>query len=406
MACIGLLLCASAAPPVAAVPDVEKLMAYLEKNDDVLRLEFSEVESGGSDKSKVKRELRELKRKLAKNKGFKSRRNDIEHLAREILKSGDINQRDSQGRTLAMLVVECNSTPAMKLVLDDEPDLSLRDQYGRTVMDYERRGQGQPLQDILQDYWERAFESGDGKAIPYLLSCGIPPECLLKGDPALGRAIKSGKQELVDIMIAQCPPVSARMVDGTSMMELAVCHNMPGVIRYLLMGGCDVNELMGNGEHPFFHLVTRGSAEAVRAWVDTATKMDTKLLPSSNPACVAARYGTPEALSAVLDSKPNLLNQQDNFGNTPLIEAARRGNTEMVADLLKRGARADVVSKWKETPLMGAAMSGNAEAVCALLKAAPSVRGVKDRYGKTAAAYARQSGNAEALKALEADEVR
>ena len=198
------------------------------------------------------------------------------------------------------------------------------------------------------------------------------------------------------------PSVKTRMSDGTTMLEQAVLHNMSGAICYLISGGCNVNEPLSSGEHPFFRLVTRGNAEAVRTWLEVVPGMDAQKLPSTNPACVAARCGTPETLAAVLDSRANLLDTPDEFGHTPLQEAARRGSVEMIADLLKRGAKPDAVSKQGETPLMCAALSGNAAAVRALLQAAPGTRDAKDAEGKTAARYAEQSGSAAAVQALSA----
>ena len=407
------VLCAAAAWPAAAVPDAAGLMAALATNDDVQRLEraVEEAKTGKmmvtsmtSDRKAQRdatKELKKLERDLSKCKSRLRLRNEaISRLAKEVEKSGNINLRDRQGRTLAMLVAECNCTAAMEKVLADDPKLNLRDKSGLTALGYEQRAMGYALADYLQKRWAQAIENADEEAVTYLLDCGLPPETMVEGEPPLGYAIKSGKKDVVDTLLSMRPSVKTRMTDGTSMLEQAVLHDMSGAIRYLVSGGCNVNEPLSSGEHPFFRLVTRGSADAVRAWMDTASGMDMKLLPSTNPACLAARCGKPETLAAVLDSRANLLETPDEFGHTPLQEAARRGSAEMVAELLKRGAKADVVSKKGETPLMCAALSGNEAVVRALLQAAPGTKDAKDAAGRTAAWYAEQSGNAAAVKAV------
>ncbi|MDD6813854.1 MAG: ankyrin repeat domain-containing protein [Akkermansia muciniphila] len=409
------VLCVAAALPATAVPDAAGLMAALATNDDVQRLERA-VEDAKTGKMMMTsmtadrkaqrdatKELKKLERDLAKCKRQLKQRNEaIARLAKEVEKSGNINRRDKQGRTLAMLVAECNCTAAMEKVLADDPKLDLRDKAGQTALGYEQSVMGYALAAHLQKRWAQAIENADEDAVTYLLECGLPPDTLVEGEPPLGYAIKSGKKEVVDVLLATRPSVKTRMSDGTTMLEQAVLHNMSGAIRYLVGGGCNVNDPLSSGEHPFFRLVTRGNAEAVRTWLEVVPGMDAQKLPSTNPACVAARCGTPETLAAVLDSRANLLDTPDDFGHTPLQEAARRGSVEMIADLLKRGAKPDAVSKQGETPLMCAALSGNAAAVRALLQAAPETRDAKDAEGKTAARYAEQSGSAAAVQALSA----
>ncbi|MGN1308388.1 MAG: ankyrin repeat domain-containing protein [Akkermansia sp.] len=413
LVCGGLLLSLSAVLRAGDVPSAASLMADLESNDDLRRLENAvrEAETGKDmmkaakadrkSQKEIKKQLKDLERDLAKLKREVKRRNEpISRLAKEVEKSGNIDMKDGQGRTLAMLVAECNCTSAMEKVLAAGPKLNIRDKDGRTALDYERRAMGYALARLLQQQWEDAVTNVDGAAIKYLLECGLSPDVAVMGEPPLGYAIKSGKKEVVDALLAVRPSVKKRMADGTSMLEQAIISDMAEAIRYLTANGCDVNERMRNGEHPFFRLVTRGGAEAVRAWMDSVSNMDLQQLPSTNPACVAARCGTPENLAAVLDSRADLLNSPDDYGNTPLMEAARRGSAEMVADLIKRGAKVDAVTKRKETPLMGAALSGSAEVVSALLKAAPALRDAKDAAGKTADWYAEQSGSSEAVRAL------
>ena len=57
-------------------------------------------------------------------------------------------------------------------------------------------------------------------------------------------------------------------------------------------------------------------------------------------------------LNQVLHELPDLINQKDAYGATPLHWAARRGDTESVSVLLSQGARVDEVERNGYTPLM------------------------------------------------------
>ena len=60
------------------------------------------------------------------------------------------------------------------------------------------------------------------------------------------------------------------------------------------------------------------------------------------------------------------VNARDQFNETPLMKAARSGNTACLEFLLNRGARVDDENDWGETGLMIAANDGHTEMVLPL----------------------------------------
>jgi ankyrin repeat protein len=87
-------------------------------------------------------------------------------------------------------------------------------------------------------------------------------------------------------------------------------------------------------------------------------------------------------------------------GTTALHWAAKRGDAETVAALLKRGALPDVANRYGVTPLRVAAEEGSVVVVEALLKAGADAGAVRKESGDTPLMMAARSGHAAVVRAL------
>ena len=74
-------------------------------------------------------------------------------------------------------------------------------------------------------------------------------------------------------------------------------------------------------------------------------------------------------LAKILDAEPHLLEARDDNQQTPLIIAARCGNSEIIEILLARGADPNAANRWQVTALNEAVVNGHAQAVEQLLAA-------------------------------------
>jgi len=99
-----------------------------------------------------------------------------------------------------------------------------------------------------------------------------------------------------------------------------------------------------------------------------------------------ARKGDLQAMESLCGSTPDILNEANNEGYTPLMLAAYYGHEEMADYLVKNGANLDGLSKFG-TPVMAASVKKNIEIVSLLLEngANPDIQ---DSYGKTALLHA------------------
>lgn len=315
-----------------------------------------------------------------------------------VRRTGDINTADAQGRTLLMAVVNTGVDDATAAVLREKPDLSLRDRDDHTALWYEMRGMGHALNNRLTEEWHRALEEGRADEVRRLLACGLSPATPTgKGNPPLGEAIERGLAEMVGELTEDNAPTYP-MADGRSVAEVAVTKGHAAAIEYLFSHGANAEENLSTGESPLRYLLRCGSPESVLAFLKGA-ELGNRAEGDTRVCCLAARYAPAETLRALLRTldKPH---EEDAYGNTPLLEAARRGDPGVYDAVLESGS-----SAWKnsrgETPLMHAALSGSEPMLRRVLETMPAgLRTQADAAGRRAADYAALLPNPEPLLQL------
>jgi len=82
----------------------------------------------------------------------------------------------------------------------------------------------------------------------------------------------------------------------------------------------------------------------------------------------AIRANDIETARQILHKASHRAKERDEFGTTPLHEAAEKGNNEMVRLLLTGGAEVDAQDRYKHTPLLKAVWFHNQDVVLTLLR--------------------------------------
>ena len=103
--------------------------------------------------------------------------------------------------------------------------------------------------------------------------------------------------------------------------------------------------------------------------------------------CRVAENGNVDEMRSLLDSDAALIDSADDSQRTALIWAADRGNAELVALLLDRGADLNLQDCDGQTALHYAAICGHADVAKALLADARCDRSITDNDGSVPIEY-------------------
>ncbi|MDD8014239.1 MAG: ankyrin repeat domain-containing protein [Acidobacteriota bacterium] len=172
-----------------------------------------------------------------------------------------------------------------------------------------------------------------------------------------------------------------------------------GEIQRLLKAGAEINAKDGFGFTALMRASERGNAELVKALLQAGADIKVKRengWTALQDACSANQL---EALKVLLDAGADP-NERGTDGTGILLWAVGYGYTEVVRELVKAGTRIDdPIDRFGQTPLMQAARTGKTEIIRTVLELGAKIN-AKDREGKTALDYAKENGHAEIAEIL------
>jgi ankyrin repeat protein len=111
------------------------------------------------------------------------------------------------------------------------------------------------------------------------------------------------------------------------------------------------------------------------------------------------RYGYLSSLETLIKQDEKIVNAQDEYGKTPLHQAARNGQQAVTTLLLEKGAEVNAQDKDGATPLHQAANNGHQAVVALLLEKGTEVN-LQGQYGKTPLHLAASEGHQEVVTLL------
>lgn len=287
-------------------------------------------------------------------------------LARQCLALGDdVKARGPYGDTTVCRAAEMGDIGLVKALIAGGVDVNARDDGGATALHV--AGGGRPgIGQTGSAYW--------------------PPLTAATERPAIIRAlIQAGAKPSLAI---QHPLWD----DGETPLNWAARGSTVGVVKALIEGGADVNQVAHDRYgRPITALGSMilemecrpGDPErlAKAAFLLRAGADPDKMGEKGPLARLLYAFGKSDEIVDMLLKKGLDVNAPDDYGTTPLMEAV--ANPHTVKALLARRARVDTRNQWKGTALMRAASEGNLEST-RLLLAAGANRALRDENGRTA----------------------
>jgi ankyrin repeat protein len=232
-----------------------------------------------------------------------------------------------------------------------------------------------------------ACQIGDLDAVKILVKCGakidlsdaIAPNRLRIDETALTTAVENDRIEIVRYLLEQGAQVNLRgPVNGETPLFAALRWHHTDILTLLFQAHADVNVRNNDGYTVLALAALKNDLEMVEFLKANGAKFDSphdELLFAASHGDVAGIQrllsdGIPAGTGAGKpDRKPNLVNASFRDGFTPLMAAARQGQTAAVKALIAAGADVNSLDSSHDTPLLISIKSGHKSTILALLDA-------------------------------------
>jgi serine/threonine-protein phosphatase 6 regulatory ankyrin repeat subunit B len=211
---------------------------------------------------------------------------------------------------------------------------------------------------------------GNTAAVNNLLRDGADPDTAPgpndKGMTALMFAAWNGHREIVNSLAQEGANLNATSDLAMTALMYAAFNGHTQSVQLLLSKNANPNIQATRGRTALMYAIERGHAEAVRILAE-ASNTSQRNAEGDTPLQTAVKGDNAQVVKALLRANP-LLEETDNFQQTPLMNAARKGSTVIVLNLLNKGANVNARDSNGKTALVKA-LIGNHRAVVQVLRA-------------------------------------
>ncbi|MDF3074747.1 MAG: ankyrin repeat family protein [Alphaproteobacteria bacterium] len=201
---------------------------------------------------------------------------------------------------------------------------------------------------------------------------------------------------------AQVPPGAAEIA-AYSGLHAAAAKGDVAAATQLIAGGADLNARDGHRRTP---LHVAGHGDVARLLLEKGADANALDVQQYDLITIAAVRDDVRMMRIAIAGGNNAKNVTSPYQGTALIAAAHLGHVEPVRALIEAGAPLDHVNNLGWTALLEAVILGDGGPrhveIVRLLLAAGANSGIKDRNGATALELARQKGQAQIVRLLEA----
>ncbi|MEJ0099607.1 MAG: ankyrin repeat domain-containing protein [Pseudomonadota bacterium] len=327
--------------------------------------------------------------------------------ARRLLAAGaDRNDMDANGSRLLFAAAGNGGVELLDLFLTPGEDINYkRATGGYTALDAALETQHWAAAEHLLAHGATLSASVTGReqALQKLLEL----EPVVKpGTMSLVQTVELPSPRLFRAVLAQGARTDFTDANGNTLLMIAAKHHHVTALAALLAAGLDVNARNAAGDTPLTIAAGKSEYELMVVGIGLALGQDRNSLmrlvfrpaqKSSESAATARRLEAAQLLlSAMADP-----NAADTEGDTPLLQATRSGDAELVAMLIAAGARVDVRNESGNAPLLLAAQFGLRDIAAALLDARADTS-VTDNEGRTPLELARTGGHDSVVQLLQA----
>lgn len=367
--------------------------------------------------------------------------------------SAQVDARDSDGRTpLHFMVQKCTRRDVAELLIENGAEVNTTDIHGTTPVSLATDALHVSGIDQMGDFYLLAEFLLDKGATPDIFVASVlGPHAdriseLLRSDPAFVNARRSaayrfpgstplhhaagrGERPIVDVLLSHGADVNAKDEQGRlplyyaahgqlmrkfspnkikEMVDLLITHGATvDIFAYAITGNVEMATRLLADDPALVHATdalgrTPLQLATAREWEDEQAPAVVEFLIEKGATpdiFLVARMGKRDAVIALLDANPTLVNSRNGNDFTPLHYAARNGHLAVVQCLLERGAAIEPRADDGFTPLHFASCFGHQRVVELLLNQGAEIE-TQDNFGHTPLHSASYSGHLDIIKQL------
>jgi ankyrin repeat protein len=244
-----------------------------------------------------------------------------------------------------------------------------------------------------------AAYNGDVEALTLLIDNGANLEAgNVNGCTALNLAGGMGNVDCIKKLISSGATVDASNSFKKTPLLLAAGLGRTEAAKVLLDAGANWNHRDFNGSNALDRAREEDHEEVRKLLEEVHEKAQAEVAPVLQAISRNDLDKLQQSLAAI--SHVAVVEERDKFGNSPLILAGWKGNTEAIRLLLDAKADIEAANLTGLTPLLTAAFYGKVEAVQVLLDAGAD-RTARNKDGKSALMLAREKDREEVVTLLE-----
>ncbi|MXY25741.1 MAG: hypothetical protein F4Y45_14640 [Acidobacteria bacterium] len=219
-------------------------------------------------------------------------------------------------------------------------------------------------------------------------------------DAPLIDAVKAGDAQAVRALLADGVAVGTAEADGTTALHWAAHHDRLDIVQLLLDAGAAADATTRYGVTPLALASLNGSTPMITRLLEAGADPNRANPEGETPLMTAARTGHGAAIDALLAHGADVDAVEEWRGQTALMWAAAQNQVTSVERLLAAGADPNARSARGFTPVLFAAREGNVEVLAPLVRSGADVDDVLPERGMSGLVLAVYNAQYDFAKAL------
>ena len=240
------------------------------------------------------------------------------------------DQDDGQGRTPLMIAAEEGKTNVLGVLIENKADVHLKKQDGYTALHTAAWNDRAEAAQVLLAHSSKVDDVDSQRRTPLMI------------------AAEKGNTNVLEVLIENKANVQLKEKDGLTALHMATWNGQARAAMMLLANGSIVDDTCDQGRTPLMIATEKGKTNVLKLLLEN--KADVRLKEQCGLVALhmAAWNDQPEAAQMLL-ACGSKVDDADGQGQTPLMIAAARGNTDVLEVLIDN--RADVHLKEKMASL-------------------------------------------------------